>query len=465
MSHWWRRRGIRTTLTLWYGGATILVLAVYAASVFAFVGYSASKALDDRLRGDLRWAAEMVDQKPDGSFAWFDGDVGEGESPWLQVWTRGGDQLYRSALAERLPLPGSLRMASQHVTGFMSMRTPAGAGFRMLSAESSIGGTQVTIQVARPDAPMRREMQQAGLILLLGLPLGVAGAALGGYSLARRALAPVDRMADRAHSITAARLSDRLPVHNPDDELGRLASVFNEMLGRLELSFEQMRRFIADVSHELRTPLMAIRSVGDVGLREGRDASSYRRVIESMLEEVERLSTVVDRLLALSRAGSGTAVLAAEPIDIRQLADDVVGLLGVVAEEKGQSLVVEGQPVPRVRGDRVMLRQALVNIVDNAIKFTPRGGTIRVRVAHGPAGPTLEVSDTGPGIPAEFQPRMFERFQTGAIQPGERCGTGLGLSIAKWAVEANGAKLTFETEKGAGSTFRITLPAATAPAA
>jgi signal transduction histidine kinase len=327
----------------------------------------------------------------------------------------------------------------------------------MLAAESTIGGTPVTIQVARPEAPMLREMRQLGLILLLGLPLGVAIAGLGGYSLARRALAPVDRMAERARSITAARLSDRLPVHNPNDELGRLASVFNETLGRLESSFEQMRRFIADVSHELRTPLMAIRSVGDMGLRERRDERAFRGTIASMLEEVDRLACVVDRLLALSRAETGPPALSIEAIDVSELVDDVVALLGVVAEEKGQSLIVETRGVPPARGDRFMLRQALINIVDNAIKYTPSGGQIRVRVLPGPSGPMLEVSDTGPGIAAELQARMFERFQTGGSQAGERRGTGLGLSIAKWAVEANGARLTCESANGTGSTFRITL--------
>ena len=210
---------------------------------------------------------------------------------------------------------------------------------------------------------------------MLGLPLGVAIAGLGGYSLARRALAPVERMTERARLITAERLSDRLPVDHPDDELGRLATVFNETLGRLEASFEQMRRFTADVSHELRTPLTAIRSVGEVGLREPRDGRDYRAIIGSMLEEVDRLSGLVDRLLTLSRAESGQAKLSVEVVDLNELAEDVVSYLGVLAEEKGQSLTVEAVGAPRGLGDRLVLRQSLINLVDNAIKYTPSGGT------------------------------------------------------------------------------------------
>ena len=170
---------------------------------------------------------------------------------------------------------------------------------------------------------MRDELRQLVLIFVLGLPVAVAVAGLGGYTLARRALRPVERMSERARSITAERLSDRLPVDNPDDEMGRLATVFNETLGRLERSFEQMRQFTADVSHELRTPLTSIRSVGEVGLRERRDEPAYRGIIGSMLEEVDRLASLVDRLLTLSRAETGQARLSSAEFDLRGLADEV----------------------------------------------------------------------------------------------------------------------------------------------
>src|SRR5207248_2475702 len=175
------------------------------------------------------------------------------------------------------------------------------------------------IQVARSETLMQYELRQLFFMLALGLPLGVAAAGAGAYSLARLALAPVDRMADRARHITAERLSDRLPVGNPNDELGRLATVFNETLSRLESSFDQMRRFTADVSHELRTPLTAIRSVGEVGLRGRRDQGEYRAIIGSMLEEVDRLAVLVDRLLTLSRAETGEARLSIEPIALKDL--------------------------------------------------------------------------------------------------------------------------------------------------
>jgi heavy metal sensor kinase len=308
---------------------------------------------------------------------------------------------------------------------------------------------------------MREELRNLVLILVFGLPLAVAAAGIGGYTLARHALAPVDRMAERARMITAERLSDRLPVHNEDDEMGRLATVFNETLSRLETSFEQMRRFTGDVSHELRTPLTAIRSVGEVGLREHRDERAYRSIIGSMLEEVDRLSALVDRLLTLSRAESGQAKLSIDVIDLRALADDVVGYLGVLAEEKRQLLKIECRGAPSGLGDRLVLRQSLINLLDNAIKYTPVGGEIHIRMSDSAGGPWIEVSDTGPGIAPELRARIFDRYyRAGNARADEIGGSGLGLAIAKWAVEANGGQLSLENPNGAGSTFRITLPRA-----
>jgi heavy metal sensor kinase len=305
---------------------------------------------------------------------------------------------------------------------------------------------------------MRRELGELTLFLVLGLPFGVIAAGLGGYALARGALAPVNRMAERARSITAARLDDRLPVDNPRDELGRLAVVFNQTLERLEGSFEQMRRFTADVSHELRTPLTSIRTVGEVALRDHRSADAYRGVIGSMLEEVDRLTCLVERLLTLSRASSGPAHLQVEPVDLRELADEVAGHLSVLAEENGQSIVVQPAPVTVCcEGDRLMLRQAVINLVDNAVKYSPSAAEIQVRVSASDSAAALEVCDNGPGIAPERAERIFDRFYR-AASGTDRGGMGLGLSIAKCAVEANRGELSWHPRPGGGSIFRVVLP-------
>jgi signal transduction histidine kinase len=268
-------------------------------------------------------------------------------------------------------------------------------------------------------------------------------------------------MADRARLITAERLSDRLPVENPDDEMGRLAVVFNETLGRLEASFEQMRRFTADVSHQLRTPLTALRSVGEVGLREHRDDAAYRTIIGSMLEEADRLASLVDRLLTLSRAETRQAKLSTDEFDVRELAGEVASHLEVLAEEQGQSIEVEHVGAPYAYADRFVVRQALINLVDNAIKFSPRGGLIRIRVAETADEAIVDVIDSGKGIEASARERIFDRFYRAA--DSATTGAGLGLSIAKGAVEATGGRLILAASGASGSTFRIALPRALRP--
>src|SRR6266853_888117 len=323
-------RSVRVRLTLWHIAVILAVLGVYASAVYTIVRDNSSRLMDERLHDDFDWASDMLAQRPDGTIAPYD-ETGEGDSPWLQVWSLNGHLLYDTPEARRNPVPASDQLAvkaDEQIVTVPGVSPP----YRILSGPSRIGGQPVVVQVARSELTITQSMKQLLFVLLLGLPFGVAAAGLGGYSLARRALAPVDRMSERARLITAERLKERLPVDNPDDELGRLATVFNETLTRLESSFEQMRRFTADASHELRTPLTVIRSVGEVGLRGRRDEVAYREIIGSMLEEVDRLARLVDRLLMLSRADTGQSKLSIDAVDLSQLAGEVAEQLSVLAE-------------------------------------------------------------------------------------------------------------------------------------
>ena len=461
MRRWWRSHSVRVRLTLWYVVTMILVLGLYAAVIFLFVSRSASESLERQLRRDFQLAAATIYRAPNGSLTWDEPEqlVPEQDPLWVQVWSADGRELlFRSAEAERLRVPESQALATQLAA--QSVEVPGPVPTRILSHLSgfSAGSERFVIQVGRSEGPMRQELRQLVFVLVLGLPLAVAVAGLGGYTLARRALLPVERMTERARSITAERLGDRLPVDNPDDEMGRLAVVFNETLGRLQASFDQMRRFTADVSHELRTPLTSIRSVGEVGLREHRDDAEYRGIIGSMLEEADRLASLVNRLLTLSRAESGQSKLSIEEVDLRDLADNVASHLGVLAEEKRQSIVVEGRGSPRASADRLVLRQALISLVDNAIKFSPPGGRIVIRVSDTAQSGVVEVIDNGKGIDEGDRVRIFDRFYRASDGTAQESGSGLGLSIAKWAVEANGGHLTLEKSAATGSIFRITVP-------
>jgi heavy metal sensor kinase len=309
-----------------------------------------------------------------------------------------------------------------------------------------------------PEARVEQQLGEVLIVLVLGLPIIVAFAGVGGYVLARRALAPIDHLAAEARRITADRLHERLSVPNDQDEIGRLTAVINSAFARLESSFEQLRRFTSDASHELRTPLSVLRGIGEMGLRETRTPAEYKEAIGSMLEEVDRLTRLVDTLLRLSRGDAGTVPLSREPVDLGQLTREVVSSLGVLAEERRQRVDVEAVADVQVSADRLVLREAITNVLDNAIKYSPNGSAIVVRVTRQHDQATLAVADDGPGIASEHLPRIFDRFYR--IDEGrsrEMGGTGLGLAIARWAVEANGGHISVQSN-GAGSVFRISLP-------
>ena len=460
MIRWWRSHNLRMRLTLWHGAAMVVVLAVYMSVIYTVVSRSASQALNQQIQSDFLFTASLVDREEAGTFscAWMPGDTANAEElPWVQVWSGDAKELLcQNFEAQRRPVSTAQALArspGDRVVIVSDREVP----IRVLSGMGRVEGVPIIIQVARTEAAMRQELHDLLIVLVIGLPLTVMVAGLGAYWLARRALAPVERMTERAQLITADRLGERLPVHRPDDEMGRLATVFNETLSRLEASFEQMRRFTADVSHELRTPLTAIRSVGEVGLRGHRDEAGYRSIVGSMLEEADRLASLVDRLLTLSRAETRQAKLSRDLIDLTALVVEVAGHLSVLAEEKGQSIDVIRDAAPEAMADRLVLRQALINLVDNAIKFTPARGRISIRIRETARDAVIDVADSGPGIPADAAPHIFDRFYRVSEGSGET-GTGLGLSISKTAVEANGGRLTLESSGPSGSTFRITMP-------
>jgi heavy metal sensor kinase len=267
-------------------------------------------------------------------------------------------------------------------------------------------------------------------------------------------------MARRAREISAEQLSTRLEIDNPDDELGLLAQAFNDTLERLEQSFNQLRQFTADASHELRTPLNAIQNVGEVGLRQDRDREYYREVIGSMLEESSRLARLVDSLLTITRADAGQLRLERTAIPILAFSREVISLLEVLAEEKGQTISLDGDGTAQAWADHLILRQVLVNLIDNAIKFSPYGGSIAVRIARrGTQNVSIEVEDSGPGIAPEHRDKVFDRFyRIDEARSRETGGSGLGLAIAKWGAQAHGGQLELDCDTNPGCVFRLILP-------
>ncbi len=382
---------------------------------------------------------------------------------FLEVRSPEGSVLYRNqrlagqALGGK-PIPGE----GEGGYSPRSARLHDGTPVRLVSRRHTLNGHPLLLRLAYSQEPIWARLKELAVASLLAVPIVLALAGLAGYLLAQRTLAPLEQMACRAEQITSERLHERLPNPDTGDELGHLARVFNGLLARLEQSFEQLRRFTSDASHELRTPLTSIRSVGEVALQKDGSREEYRDTIGSMLEEVNRLTALVDSLLTISRADAGRMQLHRTVFSAMDLAREAAGLFDVLIEEKHQNIAVEGDEDVSVKGDRVFLRQALVNVIHNAVKYSPVGGAISVRVKHGPAGGLrLEVADHGPGIATEHSARIFDRFyrvdESRSRGPG---GAGLGLSIAQWAVRVNGGDIQLLPTPGSGCTFQICLPPA-----
>jgi len=461
-----RPRSVRSRLTLWYVLVLAGLLALYAGVASLFLFLSLREDFDQNLLEDLETVEGMLAKEPNGGVSLHSSHPDAAEpriGHFIEVWSPEGSLFYRSAALQGQPLgrPPSADERLRDPTP-STARLPNGTRIRLVSGVYYIEDQRVVLRVAYSQEALWRELGEFGEVLLLGFPIAVLLAGFGGYALARKALSPIDSMAVQAKKISADKLGDRLSIENPEDELGRLGTVFNAMLGRLQAAFDQLRRFTADASHELRTPLTAIRSVGEVALQDQRSPAEYRDVIGSMLEEVDRLTRLVESLLALSRADAGHVQLQREDISLVRLAKEASSVVEVLAEEKQQHIDIDGDANLVVSVDRLILRQAIVNLLDNAIKYSPPGSHILARIQSGGDKQLfLDVIDQGPGIPSEHQPHVFDRFyRVDKARTREWGGAGLGLSITRWAVEAHGGDITLKSEEGQGSTFRVSLPLA-----
>jgi heavy metal sensor kinase len=461
-----RPRHLRTRLTLWYVSVLAALLILAWGSTCALLFF--------QLRGQLdRFAIEEIETveglfyfTPDGQLHMREDYHNHPESKdvierYLEVLSPEGTVLLRNERLGTRTL-GGRPFQGEGVGGYSerSARLSDGTRVRLVSRAHTMEGRRLLIRLAHSEASLFSRLRELLVASLVVLPLVLAAAGLAGYGLARRALSPIERMARRAQEITPEKLDARLPNDGADDELGQLARVFNETLARLERAFEQLRRFTSDASHELRTPLAMIRSVGEVGLQKDGTRAEYRDIIGSMLEEVNRLTSLIDSLLTISRADSGHIQLHKTVVPMMALAREAAGLFEVLVDEKSLRLILDGDEQAQVEGDRLFLRQALVNILHNAVKYSPIGEAITVSIRSGPANQVvIDVQDNGPGIPLEDQAKVFDRFyRVDKARWRESGGAGLGLSIAKWAVEAHGGSIGLQSEYSRGCIFRIGLP-------
>jgi two-component system OmpR family sensor kinase len=464
-----RPRSIRARLTLWYTGLLTVTLLLLGGTAYGLMAYSLAHDVDAALQS----VAQVLAKQPAVSGAPFlSADIDAifrrffGFSPWdryverRQPWG-GRDLQGPPPAAGRLPLSANAMERAAH--GLPTFETVAGVGHypvRLLTQPVLEAGRVVSVlQVGMSLEGMAIARQRFLLVMAAVLPLALLLAGGGGWLLAKRALQPVDQMAEAARRIGAEHLDERLRTTGSDDELDRLAHTLNDMLGRLDAAFRQVRQFSADASHELQTPLTILKGELEVALRAPRSPEEYRRVLTSALEECERLVRLVEGLLLLARADAGVLRMDRQPVDLDQLVLEVFKQAELLAEPHAVHLHLGPVEPLTIRGDSAHLRRLLLNLLDNGIKYTPPGGHVTLALARDDGWAKLWVADTGIGLSPEEQTHIFQRFYraTNAHLQHEE-GSGLGLCIAQSIAEAHGGHIQVDSAPGRGSTFTVRLP-------
>jgi len=464
---------IRRSLTLWYVTIFGGVLAAYICVACIVQYWQLSDQLYHAEVQDIETVQGLLYFNEEGKLSLHQEYFNRPQSRLLidrmiEVLDADGRVLFRSSQLKGNRLGGSPN-PQEGVDGFSPRRLVLADGTHVLAISHvhSIGRTPLLIRIAYSTELLRlRTIELLGLLGLV-LPAALIAAGLGGYRVAGKALDPLEQMAQLTEGITARRLNERIPVRNPDDELGHMARVLNELLKRLEESFESLRRFTSDVAHELRTPLAAMRSVGEVGLQEEHGAEKYRDIIGSMLEEVAKLNSMVDSLLTLAHAESSAIELHRTIFPFMELVNESAAVVGVLAEEKNQTVSVNGDSRINIWADYDLLRMAVVNLLDNAVKYSPPGSAIRLALqaddgsSQAAQYAELDIEDEGPGIPENARQKIFDRFfRLDEARTRDAGGAGLGLPIAKWAVEANGGRIFVKPDEACGAKFCIRVPIA-----
>jgi len=460
---------VRTQLTLWYTGVLLVILLVVSALSYSLLRWSVMYDVDQSLVTTaqvVRQASEEVASAPviPGPEAALRELLGpEFYDKFFRLLDPEGHTRARSRLRREGALPLSAEARANARLGRPTFETVALADgpARILTLPIVRGGRIVQlVQVGMSLEASRRTLSRYLTILVVLVPLAVGLAAVGGALVARRALRPVDTMSLTARRITAEDLTQRLAPRGTGDELDRLAETLNAMLARLEDAFAEVRRFAADAAHELRTPLTVLRGEIEVALRGERSSDEYRRVLRSSLEEVERLTHLAEDLLLLSRF-SVTVSAPRQRVELEPLVVEALDAGIQLAHRRSVSITSTALTPAAVVGDGAALRRALLNLIDNAVKYTPPGGKVEVSLIRGDRIASIAVHDSGIGIAPGDAERVFQPFvRLEAAREGTEGGAGLGLAIARSIVIAHGGELVLESAPGAGSTFIIRLPLA-----
>ncbi|HCX29458.1 MAG TPA: hypothetical protein DHU55_06755 [Blastocatellia bacterium] len=461
---------VRTRLTLWYAAVLALSLVVFALLTYFVAARSFARRQDESLRSTAETVASayMQELSEEGSIAKANEVVSQMVYPnrFVEVTDADGHAIALSSNLNQHALALSsqaLEAARRQAAGYDVANSFAGddEGLRLAVVPLSVEKNKQTgfAVVAESRGVIDEELERMREGFFAAVPIILLLASAGGYFLARKSLSPIALMDQQTRRITVENLSSRLEAPNPRDELGRLATTINELLGRLDAAFKEQQRFIADASHELRTPVAVLRGEAEISLERDRPANEYKDSLKLIGEEAERLSRIVEDLFTLAHQPVESYSLAKEPLYLNEVIAECVRAARVLATRKGLLLNTGALSEVSLLGDEELLKRMLLNLLDNAVKYTPEGGRISVALERNGHFARISVTDTGIGIPMEDQSRIFDRFYR-VDKPRSRAlgGAGLGLSIVRWIVDAHGGSLALESEIGRGSSFFVTLP-------
>ena len=463
-------RSLSFRLVAWYAGVLTIVFVLLGGLTFLLLQhYLEVNLLDSQARRARQIAGTLVAHASAATEQALRNEVESLYSPevndrFIRITRADGQIVYASGAPkdERFDPTQVPPLAPDAAASSARKVRRGGRALLIASVTASAGdGTRYRVEVGTSAAPAEDTLTHVLVMLGVGLPVAVAVAVAGGFVLVRRALDPVARIAAKAEDITQHNLSERLPVVHSGDELERLSVSLNHMISRLEDAIHGSKQFVADASHELRTPLTVMRGELESLAQDAALGRETRETLGSVLEEVARLGEIVESLFALSRLDAGEAPAQWLRFDLAELAATTAGQMGLLATDKNVTMECDSSCFAPVEGDRARLKQVIVNLLDNAIKYTPSGGRVRLSVRREQGFAILDVADDGPGIPAEALPHVFKRFfRVDPSRSREQGGAGLGLAIVKSICAAHGADVEVTSVPGRGSIFRVRQPLA-----
>ena len=442
-------KSIRTRLTLWYLAVIVVLLLIFSSVAYFMLDYTLYNNLDNTLqnRANSLNTPTYVVPKSNELLMSFDANGNETQSV-------GGVTVDTSKLS------GLIKKALAGQNTYLSAAGTENQNIRLYSTSffNPFNGQPVVIVVGQTTTEITDVLHTFVYVIVIAMVAIIILAGIGGLFLAERALKPVQQITKTAQNIEGSDLSQRINVKT-DDELGMLASTLNEMIGRLEESFNRQRQFTADASHELRTPLAIMQAEATLALSKERAPDDYRKSLETISQESDYMSSVIGKLLFLARSDAGKEQLTFEDVELKGLITGLASNIEALAQDKGIKFAVDAHEELMVSGDKVKLRQLFINILENAVRYTPTAGHISVSLVKQESNAVVSISDTGIGIPPEHLPHIFERFyRVDKARARADGGVGLGLAIAKIITESHKGKIEVESELGKGTTFRISIP-------